>query len=202
MNNTSRVMVVDDNSVISLSLPTGEGWGGARDGIPFTSLAMYYGDDGKTRALCHAVKENNDTAIRMMAERLAKHTPHRGVCLVPMPGHTGKSTQMLILCNYIHDITSIPVIDCLCGKSRQQQYLAKKNGHSLTEQDLGYRQVKSLPPLRTPIIIDAVADTGLNAKAAYHALGNRGEVLTYAVTDNLINQSQQYEQHCAKGIHR
>lgn len=182
------------------------------DGISFTSVAMYYGDKGKHRALCHAVKQNDDNAIRTMAEQMAKHIPHRGVCLVPVPGHTGKATNILTLCNYLHDLTGAPVADCLIGNSRQPQYYAKKDGASLTEQELGYRQIKSLPPLKTPIIVDAVSDTGLTAKAAYHALGNRGSVMTYAVTDNLINQAQNYEQHqhsnqqytqlCAKSIRR
>ena len=38
------------------------------------------------------------------------------------------------------------------------------------------------------IIIDNCVDTGTSAKAAYHALGNKGIVLAYAMSDRLLDE--------------
>ena len=62
----------------------------------------------------------------------------------------------------------------------------------------GFRQVAPLPESRTPILIDGVVDTGTSTRAAFHALGNRGVVLSFAMSDALLEQEQ--ERHV--GFHR
>ena len=94
--------------------------------------------------------------------------------------------------------TGIPVKDMLRGADRESNYTAKKNGRPLTESQLGLHKVGQLPPYAIPIVVDNVADTGVSAKAAIHALG-KGIVLTYAMSDVLLEQQERI---ALKGIHR
>ena len=61
---------------------------------------------------------------------------------------------------------------------------------SLTVEQLGYRQIASLPSGRIPYLIDNVVDTGTTAKAAVKALGG-GVVLSYAMSDTLLVEKQE-----------
>ena len=58
---------------------------------------------------------------------------------------------------------------------------------TLTVEQLGYRQIASLPSGRIPYLIDNVVDTGTTAKAAVKALGG-GIVLSYAMSDTLLER--------------
>jgi len=60
----------------------------------------------------------------------------------------------------------------------------------LTEEQLGFHKVVSLPSDRIPYLIDNVVDTGTTAKAAVKALGG-GVVLSYAMSDTLLSREQQ-----------
>ena len=51
---------------------------------------------------------------------------------------------------------------------------------------MGFFQVEDLPENYVPVIIDNCVDTGTSAKAAYHALGNKGVILIYAMSDKLL----------------
>lgn len=68
---------------------------------------------------------------------------------------------------------------------------------TLTVEQLGYRQIASLPSGRIPYLIDNVVDTGTTAKAAVKALGG-GVVLSYAMSDTLLT----HEQQVSHGFHR
>ena len=68
---------------------------------------------------------------------------------------------------------------------------------TLTVEQLGYRQIASLPSGRIPYLIDNVVDTGTTAKAAVKALGG-GVVLSYAMSDTLLTHEQQF----SHGFHR
>ena len=61
---------------------------------------------------------------------------------------------------------------------------------TLTVEQLGYRQIASLPSGRIPYLIDNVVDTGTTAKAAVKALGG-GVVLSYAMSDTLLVEKQE-----------
>ena len=58
---------------------------------------------------------------------------------------------------------------------------------TLTVEQLGYRQIASLPSGRIPYLIDNVVDTGTTAKAAVKALGG-GTVVSYAMSDTLLEK--------------
>lgn len=131
----------------------------------------------------------------MMAPLLDKEKP---LVLVPMPGHHGMAEQTLELCRSLSDATGIPVCDVLRGYDRISNYEAKKNGTPLTEAQLGLRLMERLPSGCIPVVVDNVADTGVSAKAAIHALG-RGIVLTFAITDVMM---QQEERIASKAFHR
>ena len=60
---------------------------------------------------------------------------------------------------------------------------------TLTVEQLGYRQIASLPSGRIPYLIDNVVDTGTTAKAAVKALGG-GTVVSYAMSDTLLTERQ------------
>lgn len=156
------------------------------DGITFLSSGRYY--EGINNWVCHKVKELDHEAIDYAARNMAKIIPTEQAILIPVPGHTGVSTNALQLAKAISIHSGIPVIDALRGKDRESNYQAKYAGHPLTEEQMGFRQVRELPPNLLPIIIDNCVDTGTSAKAAYHALGNKGVVLTYAMSDTLLIQ--------------
>ena len=59
----------------------------------------------------------------------------------------------------------------------------------MTEEQLGFHKVVSLPSDRIPYLIDNVVDTGTTAKAAVKALGG-GTVVSYAMSDTLLTERQ------------
>ena len=156
------------------------------DGIRFISHGHYY--DGINNWLCHKLKENDPQAIDYCARQLAKMLPENAV-IVPIPGHHSYALQTLFLARAISEQSdgSIPVANVLKGKNRVSNYQAKIDGHPLTSAELGYRQVGLLPKGKIPYLLDNCVDSGETAKAAYHALEEKGIVLSYAMTDRLLN---------------
>lgn len=126
-----------------------------------------------------------DYAARQMSKLLPKNA-----VLVPIPGRHGTPDQTLKLCRNIASYTHLPIIDALRGNERESQYEAKCKGKSLTEEQLGFRRIASIPTMRIPYLIDNVTDTGTTAKAAVKALGG-GVVLSYAMSDTLLSREQQ-----------
>lgn len=145
------------------------------------------------------MKIGDEQAINIATQRmvplLARGKPW---VLVPIPGHHGYAEDTLKLCNAISMSTGIPVRDVLRGNDRESNYQAKKNGRPLTEEQMGFRQVKALPIGYIPVAIDNCVDTGTSAKAAIHALG-KGLVMAFAMTDVM---TEQQEMITSKGIHK
>ena len=83
----------------------------------------------------------------------------------------------LQLANEISILTGTPVADILKGNNRQSNYFAKKEGHPLNTEDLGFYKVKDTDMM--PCFIDNVYDTGVTMKSAYNAF-NRGIGLVYS----------------------
>ena len=159
-------------------------------GIPFISHGHYY--DGINDWLCHQLKENDTQAIDYCARQLAKMFPKNAV-IVPIPGHHGYADQTLHLARAIsaHSNGCIPVANILKGKDRNSNYQAKKDGHPLTAEQMGFRKVGILPDGKIPYLLDNCVDSGETAKAAYNAIGNQGFVLSYAMSDTLLeNQTE------------
>ena len=166
------------------------------DGIPFTSISRYYHNGAET--ICHCLKEGDKNVTAYAALKMSDVIPRNAV-LIPVPNRCGYARQTLQLAQLISKYTGLPVADVLKGNQRESQYYAKKEDHPLTEQGMGFRRVGEYSRYRKPIIIDGVADLGTTARAAIHALGE-GEVVTYAVTDNLLAQGRQMHRTC--GMHR
>ena len=156
------------------------------DGIRFISHGHYY--DGINNWLCHKLKENDPQAINFCARQLAKMLPENAV-VVPIPGHHGYALQTLYLARAIsiQSDGNIPVANVLKGKNRVSNYQAKINGHPLSSAELGFRQVGLLPKGKIPYLLDNCVDSGETAKAAYHALGEKGIILSYAMSDKLLD---------------
>ena len=156
------------------------------DGIRFISHGHYY--DGINNWLCHKLKENDPQAIDYCARQLAKMLPENAV-IVPIPGHHGYALQTLYLARAISAQSdgSIPIANVLKGKSRVSNYQAKMDGHPLTSSELGFRQVGLLPKGKIPYLLDNCVDSGETAKAAYRALGEKGIILSYAMSDKLLD---------------
>ena len=157
------------------------------DGITFLSTGHYY--EGINQWVAHKLKEGDIGCYNFAAKQMAKMLPKNAV-LVPIPGRHGKADQTLHLCRDIASYTCLPVVDALRGKDRESQYEAKYKGHSLTEEQLGFHKVASIPADRIPYLIDNVVDTGTTAKAAVKALGG-GVVLSYAMSDTLLAEKQE-----------
>lgn len=167
------------------------------DGIKFTSAYRYY--DGDSQKVCHSIKENQEM-LDHAARRMAQMIPRNGTCIVPVPNRCGYARQTYDLAKAISKYCHMPIADVLVGNERESNYYSKKDGHPLTESDMGFKQIEPLPWGRRPVIIDGVADHGTTAKAAYHALGDQGEIVTYAISDNLLAQGNEIHQH--RGMRR
>ena len=157
------------------------------DGIRFISHGHYY--DGINNWLCHKLKENDPQAIAYCARQLAKMLPENAV-IIPIPGHHGFAVQTLYLARAINEQSGgiIPVANVLKGNCRVSNYQAKKEGHLLSAEELGFRQVAPLPKGKVPYLLDNVVDTGTTAKAAIKALGG-GVVLSYAMSNTLLGKN-------------
>jgi len=161
------------------------------DGIRFISHGHYY--DGINNWLCHKLKENDPRAITYCARQLVKMLPENAV-VIPIPGHHGFALQTLYFARAINEQSDgiIPVANVLKGYNRVSNYQAKKEGHSLSADELGFHQVRPLPDGRVPYLLDNCVDSGETAKAAYHALGDKGIILSYAMSERLINVELQH----------
>ena len=146
------------------------------DGIMFLSTGKYY--DGINQWVSHELKEGDIAAIDFAARAISRLLPSNAV-IIPMPGHKGKPDQTMHLARAIASR----------GRERESQYEAKHNGRPLTEAQMGFRKVATLPSDRVPYILDNVVDTGTTAKAAVKALGG-GTVVSYAMSDTLLTERQ------------
>ena len=142
------------------------------------------------------MKEGDDEVFEYEVGKMVKIVVKNAV-LVPIPGRHGTPDQTMQLCRDIASYTHLPILDALRGNERESQYEAKYKGRSLTEEQLGYRRIATVPIGRAPYLIDNVVDTGTTAKAAVKALGG-GIVLSYAMSDTLLNHDQMVNQ----GFHR
>ena len=154
------------------------------EGITFLSTGHYY--EGINQWVAHKLKEGDAEVFDYAARQMAKLLP-KNALLVPIPGRHGTPDQTMRLCRDIASYTHLPIIDALRGNDRESQYEAKYKGRSLTEEQLGFNKVTSLPSDRVPYLIDNVVDTGTTAKAAVKALGG-GVVLSYAMSDTLLEK--------------
>ena len=162
------------------------------DGITFLSTGRYY--EGINQWVAHKLKEGDAEVFDYAARQMAKLLTNNAV-LVPIPGRHGTPDQTMRLCRDIASYTQLPILDALRGKERESQYEAKYKGRSLTEEQLGYRQIANIPQGRIPYLIDNVVDTGTTAKAAVKALGG-GVVVSYAMSDTLLSHNVH------EGLHR
>lgn len=159
------------------------------DGITYLSTGHYY--EGINQWVAHKLKEGDAEVFDYAARLMAKLLPKNAV-LIPIPGRHGTPDQTMQLCRNIAAYAHLPIIDALRGKDRESQYEAKYRGKPLTEDQLGYRQIATIPTGRVPCLVDNVVDTGITAKAAVKALGG-GIVLSYAMSDTLLNVSTDYK---------
>ena len=157
------------------------------EGITFLSTGHYY--EGINQWVAHKLKEGDAEVFDYAARQMAKLLPKNAV-LVPIPGRHGTPEQTMQLCRDIASYTHLPILDALRGNERESQYEAKYKGRSLTEEQLGYRRIATVPIGRAPYLIDNVVDTGTTAKAAVKALGG-GVVLSYAMSDTLLDKENQ-----------
>lgn len=155
------------------------------DGIRFISHGHYY--DGINNWLCHQLKENDPQAIDYCARQLAKMLPENAV-VVPIPGHHGYADQTLTLARAISSQTNgrIYVANIIKGNDRDSNYQAKKAGRPLSADQMGFRQKGSLPHGKVPFLLDNCVDSGETARAAFQAIGNKGIILSYAMSDTLL----------------
>lgn len=164
------------------------------DGIIFLSTGKYY--DGINDMISHDLKKADNDAIRYAARKMATLVPENAV-LVPIPNHNGKARETLSLAIAVAQESHSPIANVLNGRERESNYLMKKLGKPLTEEQMGFRQFAPLPKGHIPVLIDGVVDTGTTAKAAVKALGG-GIVLSFAMSDTLLKMNMEQ----SNGFHR
>lgn len=154
------------------------------DGITFLSTGKYY--DGINRWVAHKIKEGDSDAIEYAAKQMGLILPGNSV-LIPIPGHLGYPKETMALAEAISRNTRHPIADILRGNKRESQYEAKYRGYTLSQEEMGFERIASIPDGKQPVLIDNVVDTGTTAKAAFKALGS-GIVLSYAMSDTLLDK--------------
>ena len=156
------------------------------DGMTILSAGKYY--EGNNRWVAHQLKDGNPKAIEYAAKKMAVIIPE-GAVLVPIPGHHGTADLTLKLAKAIAAYTDVPVVDALRGEKHESQYRAKCRGLSVTEEQMGFKQVAPLPKGLIPLLVDNVVDTGVTAKAAFKALGT-GVAFAFALSDTLLQEER------------
>lgn len=134
-----------------------------------------------------SIKSMDQDVIERTADKLAPFIPKDAV-LVPIPSHSGRTTDMLALAEAISDRTGAEVSDILRCKPHQSQYEAKKEEKPLTPEEIGMTATRKIPMTKIPIFIDNVIDTGATAEAAVKAVG-RGIVVSLASTASTYRQA-------------
>ncbi len=122
------------------------------------------------REICHLAKKGDREAVSLVADAIIMQLPEDAV-LIPMPSSNGVPEDILELCQIIAERTNCNVWDGLRGASRKSQYLSKKSGIPLTEDDLGFYLIGEVPDGRL-FVIDNIIDTGLTMNAALNILPN------------------------------
>ena len=156
-------------------------------GITFLSTGKYY--DGINNYISHDLKNADNNAIQYAARKMAALVPPNSV-IVPIPNHQGKARENMSLAIAVAQQSHSAIANVLVGRERESNYLMKKLGTPLTEEQMGFRMIAPVPQGKTLVIVDGVVDTGTSARAAVHALGG-GIVLSFAMSETLLEQQQE-----------
>lgn len=158
------------------------------ENIEVYASRRYY--DVGERNIVRAVKNKIPMFLSKASSRMAKSMPtdkhlgcHWNDCvLVPVPGHKGNADVNLILAEQIGEKLGMEVVDALCGAERKSQYLTKKAGSTLTEEEFGFKLKTPIPDGKKAILIEDVVDTGATISAAVNALkGVDAVVMSYTI---------------------
>lgn len=85
----------------------------------------YYNTPG-VREVCHAVKQNNSYAVRVIAEYLTEQADIKTHdILIPVPQHTGRATYNKAIADIIATRTGANIFDVLRCKPRETLYKQK-----------------------------------------------------------------------------
>ena len=106
------------------------------DGITYLSTGRYY--DGINNLISHDLND----AIHYAARKMAALVPPDSV-LVPIPNHHGKARETLSLAIAVAAECHASIANVLVGRERESNYLMKKLGTPLTEEQMA--SVKLLP---------------------------------------------------------
>ncbi len=105
-------------------------------------------DAGKNREIARLIKKGSPEAVAEAAADMAPLVPDNAV-LIPMPGRTGKVTEVsdtLILAKAIGELTGRPVVAAIEGVERESRYEAKARGDlGPNQSDLGFNKVAKIP---------------------------------------------------------
>jgi len=153
------------------------------DGITYLSAGHYY--EGINRWASHKIKEGDEEVCKYAARQMSRFLPSNAI-IVPIPNHKGVPIQTMQLAKSLSAFTGVPVLDALRGCEHEPQYEAKYKGRPLTDKQFGFHRIASIPRGKIPFLIDNVVDTGSTSKAAYQALGIKGVVLSFAMSDTLL----------------
>jgi hypothetical protein len=141
-----------------------------------------------TRELGHRVKENDLSAIHSVAHDMATLVGKDSV-LVPIPNKYGHAHQNISLSNFIMMMNpKVKVFDIMKGAERISVYEAKKNGHPLTEKDLGFYLTGPVPKGKRVVLIDNIIGTGLTAASALKLIPH-ADLLVHSVDRQTFDSS-------------
>jgi len=141
----------------------------ASSSLSVVTVGDYSGD---LRELAHLVKAGDPEGIYLAGELMSEIVSD-GSILVPVPSREGYATTTLNLCESIvkHN-PSCQVYDVLKGASRESLYELKKQGKTLTEDELGLTLYGDLPEGSPVYLVDNVVATGATGLAAHKVIPN------------------------------
>lgn len=139
----------------------------------------YYKTNG-VRDICHAVKENDAEAIRIMAEYfISLRCVNKSSILIPAPQHTGNAEYTLEIANIVSDATGAKVCDILKRCPENPLYKVKAKG------DIAIPSLYvtgRMPSIKSNVFfVDNVISTGTTFNTACKTIGINMSPLVFAV---------------------
>ncbi len=139
----------------------------------------YYKTPG-ARDICHAVKENDNEAIRIMAEYfISLGCVNKSSILIPAPQHTGNAEYTLEIANIVSDATGAKVCDILKRHTEKPLYEAKSRGNIAVP---SLYVAGRMPSIKSDVFfVDNVISTGTTFNTACRTIGRNMFPLVFAV---------------------